>query len=520
MYYFLNTTIPLNKSGIEHAQIKRVNLFNDYGIANKIVTRNFEVDLHHNLKIAGISEKNHINLFEFLQGSEDFKTKELTAKDVKLPHGCKLRRDKGTYTYTAKDLRGRVAVRIEPWSAHDSQVQTASYFDYAGNLLRRERYDHRGFLSIIEIHNPQGGVSNEQILSPEGKLVYESFYFNDGQGKIQNSLLRIVDFHGQDYEFTGLKGLQRFFFDQLNKADAGHNVFISDRAVETEWSLLHMKTKAYKVLFLHNAHTADPNNPMDRLLNNNFEFSLNNFTDWNAVVDSTHRQTADAKLRFDEKQTPIFTIPVGIVPNALMKKDKVPFTDRTLGKIIVVARLFPEKRLDHLVKAFAIVHKNLPQTTLDFWGYGDGKTDKELKQQVKDLSLDDVVQFKGYTPNIGDVMDKAQVSVLTSRVEGFALAVLEAQSHGLPVVAYDIPYGPSDIIEDDFSGKLVKDGDYKAFAQALIDLMINQDQLRQYSDNAYVSRERFSEKSIWKDWQQLIEDADKFFEKQTAKEAE
>lgn len=511
MYYFLNTTIPLNKSGIEHAQIKRVNLFNDSGVANKIVTRNFEVDLHHNLEVAGISEENHINLFEFLQGSGDFKPCKFTAKDVKLPHGCKLRGDKGAATYTAKDLKGRIAVRIEPWSDHDAQVQVVTYFDYAGNLLRRERYDHRGFKSIAEIHNPQGGVSSEQIFSPEGKLVYESFYFNDGQGKVQNSLLRVVDFHGQDYEFTGLKGLQRFFFDQLNKVDDGHNIFISDRAVETEWALLHMKTKAYKVLFLHNAHTADPNNPMDPVLNNNFEFSLDNFYDWNAVVDSTHRQTADAKLRFDAKRTPIFTIPVGIVPNELMKKDKVRFTDRTLGKIIVVARLFPEKRLDHLVKAFAIVHKKLPQTTLDFWGYGDGKTDKALEQQVKELKLDDAVQFKGYTPNIGEIMDKAQVSVLTSRVEGFALAVLEAQSHGLPVVAYDIPYGPSDIIEDDFSGKLVKDGDYKAFAKALIALMENQDTLQKYSDNAYVSRERFSEKAIWKAWQQLITDADRFF---------
>ena len=86
-----------------------------------------------------------------------------------------------------------------------------------------------------------------------------------------------------------------------------------------------------------------------------------------------------------------------------------------------------------------------------------------------------------------------------------------AQSHGLPVVADDNAYGPSDIIEDDFSGKLVKDGDYKAFAKALIALMENQDTLQKYSDNAYVSRERFSEKAIWKAWQQLITDADRFF---------
>lgn len=509
MYYFLNTTIPLNKSGIEHAQIKRVHLFNDYGVPNKIVTRNFEVDLHHNLKVAGIPEDNHINLFEFLQGSENFKPRKLTAKDIQLPHGCQLKAENDYFV--AKDIKGRLAVRIEPWGQHDTQVQTVSFFDYAGNLLRRERYDHRGFRSIVEIHNPEGGVSNEQIYSPEGKLVYESFYFKDGQGKMQNSLLRVVDFHGQNYEFTGLRGLQRFFFDQLNQEDDGHNVFIADRAVETEWALLHMQTRAYKVLFLHNAHTADPNDPMDRVLNNNFEFSLKNFTAWNAVIDSTKRQTADAKLRFDFKKTPIFTIPVGIVPNRLIEKANVPFQDRTPGKVIEVARLFPEKRLDHLIKAFGIVHQKLPQATLDLWGYGDGTTDKALQKQVKSLNLDQVVSFKGYSTNIGEVMDKAQVATLTSRVEGFALAVLEAQSHGLPVVAYDIPYGPSDIIEDGFSGTLVKDGDYKAFAHALIKLLSDQKRLQEYSDHAYVSRKRYSEEAIWNAWQQLINDADHFF---------
>ena len=66
MYYFLNTTIPINKSGIEHAQIKRVNLFNRFNQPSKIVTRNFDPDSQRNLMAAGINSAYHVNLFVFL----------------------------------------------------------------------------------------------------------------------------------------------------------------------------------------------------------------------------------------------------------------------------------------------------------------------------------------------------------------------------------------------------------------------------------------------------------------------
>ncbi|AEV94943.1 glycosyltransferase [Pediococcus claussenii] len=512
MYYFLNTTMPINKSGIEHAQIKRVHLFNSYNVPNKIVTRNFELDLHRNLKIAGIDEKNHLNLFEFLQGSGDFEAKALTAKDIKRPEGTTMKKVNDEFVVT--DHRNRLAMKIKMWEDQSDQVSSVEYYDYANNLLKRERYDRRGFMSIAEIHNPTGATSVEQIFTPSGKLVYESFYFNDGQGEIKNSLLRIVDYQGKDYEFNGLNGFQRFLFDEINKVDDGKNVFIADRSAETEWGLLHMETKAYRVLFLHSAHTSDPYNPQDKLLNNNFDFSLRNFKYWNGIIDSTPHQTADMKARFDSDVTPIYTIPVGIVPNDLIEEPKVKFENRVPGKIIVVARLFPEKRLDHLLNAFKIVHEKFPEASLDFWGYGDGETDKKLKEQVSQLKLNDSVKFKGYSDNIGAEMDKAQISTLTSSVEGFALAVLEAQSHGLPVVSYDIPYGPSDIIQDGISGTLIKSGDYKAFADALMELLGDDKKLKQYSEAAYKNRERFSEAAIWKDWQVLDQDAKKFFDTQ------
>ncbi|WP_222610522.1 glycosyltransferase, partial [Pediococcus argentinicus] len=509
VYYFLNTTIPINKSGIEHAQIKRVNLFNRFDQPSKIVTRNFDPDSQRNLQAAGINPTNHVNLFDFLQRTENFKNTTVRATDIKIPSGS-TRVVQGDGTTLVNDAKGRKTMLIETWP-NEEQVSAVNYYDYANNLLRRERFDHRGFMSMAEIHNPTGATNVEQVFSPTGKLVYESFYTKDGSGEIKNSLIRVVDYNGQDYEFTGIMGLQRFFFDELNRVDDGKNVFIADRATEMGWSLLHMETKAFKVLFLHSAHTSNPKDIMDPILNNNFDFSLRNFKFWNGVINSTHQQSSDLAQRFGELGTKIYTIPVGVVSQELMDQPPVDFNLRTPGKIIVVARLFPEKRLDHIIKAFQIVNQSIPFATLDIWGYGDGVTDPKLKQQVQDSGLSDSVFFKGYSDNIAFEMDQAQLSVLTSTVEGFALAVLEAQSHGIPVVSYDIPYGPSDIIQNDVSGKLVPDGDYHALAQAMIDLLSNDDLLQKYSEAAYQNRTRFDEATVWQEWQALDDDAQAFF---------
>jgi poly(glycerol-phosphate) alpha-glucosyltransferase len=61
--------------------------------------------------------------------------------------------------------------------------------------------------------------------------------------------------------------------------------------------------------------------------------------------------------------------------------------------------------------------------------------------------------------------------VLTSRYEGFGLVVLESIAHGCPVVAYDVKYGPADIIRDGINGLLVEAGNIDALAAAIIQVL-------------------------------------------------
>ena len=114
--------------------------------------------------------------------------------------------------------------------------------------------------------------------------------------------------------------------------------------------------------------------------------------------------------------------------------------------------------------------------------------------------------FHGYTDDVNSVYEDAQLLILPSRAEGLPLSLVEAQSHGLPIIANDIKYGPSDVVIDRQDGLLTKNGDIDGLAQAIIRLLQNQEQLAQMSENAYADSERYSEPNVMKLWNELVND--------------
>lgn len=118
-----------------------------------------------------------------------------------------------------------------------------------------------------------------------------------------------------------------------------------------------------------------------------------------------------------------------------------------------------------------------------------------------------MVSFKGYTTAIDEVENQAMMFGLTSRMEGFNLAVMEGIAHGLISFTYDVNYGPNEIVENDVNGNVVPYGDYEAMAQAIIKVLQDQQLAQRYSTGAYTSAERYSEKQVWQAWQVLLDDA-------------
>ncbi|MFT4210490.1 MAG: glycosyltransferase [Microbacterium sp.] len=160
-----------------------------------------------------------------------------------------------------------------------------------------------------------------------------------------------------------------------------------------------------------------------------------------------------------------------------------PATDAMVepGRVVIRGTLIPRKRVDHAVRAVARV----PGARLAV--YGDGPE----RAAVADLAarLDADVELAGHVADPESGWQDADVLVLTSTSEGQPLVVLEALAHGVPVVSYDMPYGPRDTLAAG-GGVLVPSGDGEALAAAVAGIVGDRERRAALSAEALASAAR------------------------------
>ncbi|MET0605885.1 MAG: glycosyltransferase [Beijerinckiaceae bacterium] len=130
--------------------------------------------------------------------------------------------------------------------------------------------------------------------------------------------------------------------------------------------------------------------------------------------------------------------------------------------VLAVGRLAPVKRYVDLIRAFAKL-KN-PEARLRI--VGEGLERPTIEAEAKALGVQDRIELPGYSPDVRPHYRDARLLVLTSASESFGNVVVEALSHGLPVVATDCG-GPAEIIDGPCCGTIVSIGDVKAIAEAI-----------------------------------------------------
>lgn len=142
-----------------------------------------------------------------------------------------------------------------------------------------------------------------------------------------------------------------------------------------------------------------------------------------------------------------------------------PQGSRIIG---TVGRLQAVKDQATLVQAFARVHQAAPETRLLL--IGDGALRAELEQRVVQQGLGDVVRFLGDRGDVDRLLRGLDIFALSSRSEGYSVALLEACAAGLPIVATDVG-GNREIVRDQANGLLVPAADPEALAAALARLL-------------------------------------------------
>jgi glycosyltransferase involved in cell wall biosynthesis len=161
-------------------------------------------------------------------------------------------------------------------------------------------------------------------------------------------------------------------------------------------------------------------------------------------------------------------------------------------KIVVVARLSPEKGIDVFLDAFAELTSTIRNASAII--VGDGNHRSLLEQKAQTLLIDKSVHFVGYSATPGDFMIDADVIVLPSRSEGMPNVALEAMALGKPVIATAVG-GMSEIIKNGKSGLLVSPDDPNALAFAMKKLFRNKSLADKISLGGYLRiQEKFAVK--------------------------
>lgn len=181
------------------------------------------------------------------------------------------------------------------------------------------------------------------------------------------------------------------------------------------------------------------------------------------------------------------------------------FTYDTNSKIILsVGHLLPNKGYLRVVE---MAKKLLPSRPDWKWVIcGEGPQRKELEAAVAEAGLQDRLLLPGVQKDMDAWYRSAAMLVLTSDMEGLPMTLLEAKSWGLPLVAFDIMTGPSDIIDHEKNGYLIQPFDLDAMADGIGKLMDDELARRVMSDRAHEGMEKFDCKNILQSWEGILKE--------------
>ena len=191
-----------------------------------------------------------------------------------------------------------------------------------------------------------------------------------------------------------------------------------------------------------------------------------------------------------------------VIPNSL------PFNPSEISdcenkSAIFVGRFNEQKGLEYLIESWEKVHRRCPEWILHI--YGEGEQEQLLIRLIEEAGLYDVVEIHKPISQIVDRYLESSLFILTSRFEGFGMVIIEAMACGLPVVSFDCPWGPSELINNGDNGFLVEYLNTDEDADRICQLIESPALRREMGKNAKTYVKKFERDAVMKLWMDLFE---------------
>jgi len=172
-------------------------------------------------------------------------------------------------------------------------------------------------------------------------------------------------------------------------------------------------------------------------------------------------------------------------------------------RVIFVGRFSEQKGLNYLIKTWEGVYKKHKDWTLHM--YGEGEQKAILLDLIEKADLTDAVVVHEPTRQIMEKYQESSIFLLTSRFEGLPMVLIEAQACGLPIVSFNCPWGPADIIKNGEDGFLVEYLNTDEAAHRVCQLIENDELRKRMGRQARINVQRYRRDKVMKRWTDLFE---------------
>lgn len=196
-----------------------------------------------------------------------------------------------------------------------------------------------------------------------------------------------------------------------------------------------------------------------------------------------------------------------VIPNPLAFTPISELNDNRKNNILAVGRLdvWDIKGFDLLIRAWGMIAKKHAKWKLEIAGTGAESSKQKLLQIAKENGVLGQFELLGFRKDIDAIMRESSIFALTSRIEGFGMALIEAMSQGCACVSFDNGGRQKEIIRDDNEGFIIENYDVDRLASKLSEL-IQKPRLRESIAKGGIKRAcDFELPIIAKKWENLFE---------------
>lgn len=304
--------------------------------------------------------------------------------------------------------------------------------------------------------------------------------------------LELIDASGATFStFSSASELYRHWLAEL--VEQGPTDLIVDSKTSARFISDFEHPNAVKIYNFHSTHIVAGADALSGNLTAHHAPLIEKSEKWDALTFLTESQRNIFVQRFG---TSTYTQVIG---NPVDGPEICPaFENRNRNKVVHIGRLTAGKNIGEVIEVVrAVAEKGIP-VTLDL--IGDGVQRAALEEQVNAAGMNHIVTFRGHVDTVAQELAEASVLLLCSKFEGQSLAILEAQASACVPVAYDVNFGPRDVITKDLNGFLVPFMDRERAADAVARLLTDDRLFQSMSAKAFeISKEHTSD-AIFAQW--------------------